>query len=245
MNTGIEKNNLVFYSGIKFIDIQTFNTKTAKLNPKKHRVAYPWTCETMKKGKNLFTTSIMDCIAGGIVDDNSVTMFHLCTRSQKDAKKTRQKGFCLRDIERRILEKIKNAKGNLHGLILGGFQFKEDSKYNVNKLRGIKKIFEKHNIPYSIFGARRDVHYFSRYSIFYNNKEDIWYITNTHTNPNLLSNGKREVEILDNAVKFHCYPEKYNNGLIYYTKEEHTGSIEDYFKSQFREVSLSEFDKFI
>ena len=114
--------NPSFKSRIKFVDYQVFKEKIGHLNPKKHEVGYPWNADTMKKGKNLFTTSVMDCIAGGIIDNNSVTMFHLCTLNQAKAKQYHLKGFDIKNFERRLLDKIDLAKENLHGFILGGFQ---------------------------------------------------------------------------------------------------------------------------
>ncbi len=241
----IRDDGVSFQSKIKFIDTQAFKSKIAGLSPKKHYVGYPWTPDTMKKGKNLYTTSIMDCIAGGIVDNNSVTMFHLCTRSRKDARNTRQKGFDIKNIERRILEKIDTAKENLHAFILGGFQLEPDSKYNVNKLNKIEKIFEKHEIPYSILGARRDVHYFGRYSIFYCNKEDTWYVTNGLASPEPRGNTWPKLQISGSSVIYDTYAKiMHDNKLSHYQKTTRTSDVEGYFKSQFRKVSLSRFDEF-
>lgn len=239
-------NNLIFQSKIKFVDKELFNQKVKKLNPKRHEVGYPWNADTMKKGKNLFTTSIMDCIAGGVIDNNSITMFHLCTLNQAQAKKNRQKGFSIKNFERRLLEKIDLKKENLHGLIIGGFQLEENSKYNVNKLNKIKKIFEKLKIQYSIIAARRDVHYFGKYSIFYSNKEDTIYITNNITGSDSLSgkaNGK-ELEILDDKIIYHTYSKFKNEYGVNYKKEKLEGHILDYLKSQFRDVSLCKNDSF-
>ena len=88
-----------FQSNIKFIDSAQFTQKVANLNKKRHKEGYPWTPETMKTGKNLYTTEIMDCIAGGVIDNGKVTMFHLCTRSQASAKRTHQKGFTIKNFE--------------------------------------------------------------------------------------------------------------------------------------------------
>ena len=242
----IESNNLTFQSKIKFIDSGVFKEKISKLNPKIHEVGYPWNPDTMKKGKNLFTTSIMDCIAGGVVDNNSVTMFHMCTLNQAQAKKNRLKGFDIKNFGRRLLEKIDLTKENLHGFILGGFQMEENSKYNVNKLRKIKKVFEENQIPYSIFGARRDVHYFGRYSILYDNKEDTLYITNSLAGQRGLNGKGKELEVLgNNRIFYHTYTKTRGKYGVDYIRKEYTGSTEDYLKSQFRDVSLCKLDSFV
>lgn len=240
----IQTNSVNFQSKIKLVDMAAFNAKTKALNPKKHEVGYPWTPETMKKGKNLFTTQIMDCIAGGIVDNGKVAMFHLCTRHQKDAKKTRQKGFSIKEIERRILERVNLENENLHAFILGGFHTRENSKYNVNKLNKIKNVFEKHKIPYSILGARRDVHYFGRYSLLFDNKEDTWYVANALSNSRGPNGDGAELEVLENSVNYHTYEQKYDKYGVRYDRKKHSGSAEDFLRSQFRQVVLCKFDSF-
>lgn len=237
----IQSDNTSFQSKIKLISQADFQNKVNKLNPKKHYVGYPWNADSIKKGKKLFTNSIMDCIAGGVIDDNNITMFHICTLNQAQAKKNHLKGFDIKNIERRLLEKIDLAKENIHGFILGGFQMKDESKYNINKLNKIKKIFEKYQIPYSIFAARRDVHYFGRFSAFYDNKEDTLYIANNLTNARGINGQGKELEVQDNKIIYHTYSSA-NTG---YKRQKHEGSTEDFLKSQFRQVSLCAADKFI
>lgn len=241
MNTQIDSRTH-FQSKIKLISEVEFKNKVKKLNPKHHEVGYPWTADTMKKGKNLYTTSIMDCIAGGIIDNNSITMFHLGTYTQAQAKKCKQKGFRIENFKRRILEKIDIQKENLHGFILGGFQMQENSKYNINKLNKIKNFYEENQIPYTEFGARRDVHYFGRFSVLYNQKEDTLYIANTLSNSRSLNGDKeKELEILKDGVIYHTYapPEKH------YARQKHKGSPLDFLKSQFREVSICKLDELV
>ncbi len=242
----INSDNQTFQSKIKFVDYQIFKDKIAHLNPKKHEVGYPWNADTMKKGKNLFTTSILDCIAGGVIDNNSVTMFHLCTLNQEKARQNRLKGFSIKEFQRRLLEKIDLSKENLHGFLLGGFQMEENSKYNVNRLRKIKKIFEENLIPYSIFGARRDVHFFGRYTALYNNKEDTIYISNTLAGSRGLNGMGKELDVLeDGKLLYHTYTKIRRKYGVDYVRKEHTGSAEDFLKSQFREVSLCKPDHFV
>lgn len=236
-------NDLAFNSKIKFIRQADFNAKVANLNPKQHKVGYPWTEDTMKKGKKVFTTGIMDCIAGGIIDENSISMFHLCTRNRKNAKKTRQKGFNIKNIARRFNDIIDKTKGNVHAFILGGFQLEENSKYNVNKLNKIKKIFEERKIPYTVIGARKNVHYFGKYSLYYNQKEDTMYVTNNLAAKDKFSNDN-EIDILDdNQLLYHTYT-RVQDEFITYDRKQHKGSAEDFFNSQFRQVKLCESDKF-
>ena len=83
----IQSNSTNFKSNIKLISEAEFQNKVKKFNPKKHYIGYPWTADGIKKGKKLFTTSILDCIAGGIIDKNTIRMFHICTMSNSTAKK--------------------------------------------------------------------------------------------------------------------------------------------------------------
>jgi len=141
----IDSTSISFKSTIKLITPQEFKSLTKHLNPKRHEVGWPWTADTMKKGKNLFTTDIMDCIAGGIVDGGKVTMFHLGIYNQHKAKMKHQKGFSIENFKRRILEKINLNNENLHGIIIGGFQQSPNDKYNVNTLNKIIKFYEENN----------------------------------------------------------------------------------------------------
>lgn len=58
-------------------------------------------------------------------------------------KKTQPMGFKIKQIEQRLLKDIDFANENLHAFILGGFQLREDAKYNINKLNKIKKSLKK------------------------------------------------------------------------------------------------------
>ena len=239
----IDNNCVSFQSKIKFIDSKTFNTKIKNLNPKKHEVGWPWTADTMKKGKNLYTTDIMDCIAGGIVDRSNAVMFHLGIYNRAKAEAKHQKGFSIENFKRRILEKINLENENLHGIILGGFQLEPNNKYNINVLKKIIKFFDDNNIPYSIFGARKDVHYFGKYSLFYENKKDTWYITNSLTGSTSLNGKNKEIDIKDNSIEYNTYnkaPGKYG---VSYECIRKTGNAIDFFKSQFRLVSICKTDE--
>lgn len=241
----ITSDNITFQSGIKFVDTETFMQKTKKLSPKRHKVGYPWTPETMKSGKNLYTNQIMDCIAGGVVEGKKITMFHLCTRSQAAAKRTHQKGFSIKEFGRRLSERIDLTKDNLHAFILGGFQSEPTSKYNVNKLNKIKKFFDDNNIPYTIFGARRDVHYYGRYSMFYESKTDTLYITNSLTSASSMGGGGKQIDIKKNSIEYNTYSKSMTDKGVQYKKNRKETNLEDYLKSQFRQVKLSPLDHYI
>lgn len=135
----IDNNCVPFQSKIKFIDSSAFNNRIKHLNPKKHEVRWPWTADTMKKGKNLFTTGIMNCIAVAIVDGGKVTLAHLATYNQKKARDTHQRGFRIENVKQRFLEKMNLENKNLHAFILDGFQLRANDKNNTKNLSKIKK----------------------------------------------------------------------------------------------------------
>lgn len=232
----ISNDNITFQSKIKLVGAQEFSAKISSLSKKRHEVGYPWIPESTKVGKKLFTTSISDCIAGMIIKDNNIAMFHLCTRNQKYAKSTHQKGFDIKNIERRFKEKINFECENIHAFIIGGFQFKKNSKYNAGKVNSIKKIFEKNEIPYSEITCRKDTHVFGRYSLLYDNKEDIIYISDTRISDRAFDSIKLE----NNSVIYKTY----TNSPPYESTKRQTG-VREFFESQFRNVNLCKFDEFV
>ncbi len=241
----IDSNSVSFQSKIKFIDYKTFKNKTAHFNPKRHEVGWPWTADTMKSGKNLFTTGIMDCIAVGIVDGSKIILAHIATYKHGEAKQCNQKGFTIENIKRRFLEKINLDNENLHGFILGGMQTKLNSKYNVNKLSKIKQFFEENKIPYTIFGARKDVHYFGKYSLLYSNKEDTLYITNNIVGMRALNGKGVEIDVKEGSIEYNTYKKEQDRfGTTYKCIRKKTNT-EKFFQSQFRQVLISKFDELI
>ena len=241
----IENDNISFQSKIKFIDSKTFKDKIKGLNPKRHEVGWPWTADAMKLGKNLYTTGIMDCIAVIIKDGNKIKLGHIATYTQGEAKQAHQKGFSINNFERRLLEKINLDNENLHGFILGGFQLKPTDKNNAKQLAQIKQIFEKNIIPYSIFGARKEVRHFGKFSLFFSNKEDTLYISNTLANKKSKIRRKPEIEVKDNTVEYNTYTKTRNVNGVKYKCTRKESDTEGFFKSQFRQVSICKIDTLV
>ncbi|MBR1775560.1 hypothetical protein IJ750_00605 [bacterium] len=239
----INSDSTGFQSKIKFINYSEFLEKTKNLNPKKHQVGYPWQPFSRKNGKNLYTTGIQDCIAIGLVDGKKSTLFHICTAKHGEAKKLNLKGFDIKQIEHRILESVDLTSKNLHAIILGGHQIKDASKYNVKHLNKIKKILDDNKIPYSIFGARRDVHCFGKYSMLYSTKEDTWYISNNLTNRSALGGMGKEIEALGDIVRYNTYRRIDTPRGVQYNRTRKATGVLDFFESQFRQVSVSKFDE--
>ncbi len=241
----IRNNSISFQSKIKFIDAKTFKNKTRHLNPKKHEVGWPWTADTMKQGKNLFTTGLMDCIAVVIKDGNRTKLGHIATFNQKQARDTHQRGFRIANVKHRLLENVNLQSENLHGYIIGGFELNPNDKNNAKHLKKVKNIFDENFIPYTIFAARKDVHYFGKFSLFFSNKEDTLYITNSLTKPNIRNKNNAEIEINGDTVEYNTYKKiRDKNGTTYKCTRQRTG-VKEFLESQFREVSLCSFDELI
>ena len=242
----VTNDNISFQSKIKFISYKDFTQKVSALNKKKHYVTYPWTPDTMKKGKNLYTDNIMDCIAGGVVDGGKVVMFHICTRTHNEALRTRQRGFDVNEIKRRISEKVDLANKNLHAFILGGFQMGEKSMDNSQKLNKMVKIFENLEIPCTVIGGRCDTHIFGRYGMFYENKSDTFFITNTHTVAKSHFGMFPAVEVKPNGNILYDLFRKNESALgPKYFRTRKYSDAKEYLKNQFKMFYVSKFDEFV
>ena len=147
-HSSIPNNQTTYKSKIKLVSQEEFTELVKDLNKKKHYVGYPWTADTKKTGKDLYTTKIMDCICIGIVDRKKFSLFHICTYRHRQAIEKHQKGFDIENIKRRILDSINLKNQNIHAFIFGGFHF-DKSKYNKKQLEKIKNIFKENLIPYS------------------------------------------------------------------------------------------------
>ncbi len=241
----IENNNISFQSKIKFVDYKTFKDMTSHLNPKKHEVGWPWTADTMKTGKNLYTTGIMDCIAVIIKYGNKIKLAHLATFKQEEAKKANQKGFNIENVKRRLLENVNLDSENLHAIILGGFQLNPLKKDNYIHLNKIINFFDSNQIPCTVFGARRDVHLFGKFSMFYSNKEDTLYISNNLADKSTKIRRKPEIDVKEDSIEYNIYQKEHDKLGVRYNRIRKNGSFIDFMRSQFRQVSVCGMDELI
>ncbi len=242
----IENNNISFQSKIKFVDYKTFKDMTAHLNPKKHEVGWPWTADTMKTGKNLFTTGVMDCITVALIDGGKVKLGHFAIFKHGEAKKTKQKGFNIENVKRRLLEGVNLDSENLHAVILGGFHLNPLKKDNYVHLNKITKFFDDISIPYTIFGARKNVHYFGKYSMFCSTKNDTVYISNSLADKQITGRKKPEIDVKENSIEYNTYKkEYYSDGTFTYKRTRREGKTGDFLRSQFRQVSVCKLDELI
>ena len=247
----ISNNTINFQSKYKFVNAEEFKKLTANLSTKTNFVDYPWTIETMKHGKNLYTTGLMNCIAGLITDgsDSNTVMFHLATRTPWEAKRDFVSRFSIKNIEQRIKEKIDLNNKSLHAFFIGGFSVPSRKKMDdTSQFWHLKGIADKYGIPCSIIGLRKDVHHFGHYGIYYNNDSDTVYLTNTLTDSDICYNyeGKivNEIEPVENEVIYADYKKVPHEIAGWtYEREFKKSDLETFFKHEFKEVSLCELDE--
>ena len=238
----ISNDNLSFKEKIKFIKKSEFKEKVKVLNKKKHYVGWPWTADTLKVGKNLYTDKDTDCIVVCIKDGNKYKLAHLGIYNQKKAKNNGQKGFDIKNVKRRLLDGLNLENNNLHAYIFGGFQ------YNKKITEKIKKFFEELKIPFTEFTTRKNVHYYGEFSYFFSSKDDTIYITNNLTEEDALQwdrelSRPKEINVVNNKVIYNTY-KKSEKDFGYYFKR-NLGGIKDFLESQFENVELSKFDNFV
>lgn len=236
----IRNDNISFGENIKFIKQSEFKQKVKSLNKKKHYVGLPWTADSLKEGKIIYTDTNTACIIVAIKDGSKYKLSHLCTYKSTDKlSKKRLQRFDFEDAKRRIIDGLNLENNNLHAYIFGGFPF---NKKVVNK---IKKFFEDLKIPFTELTIRKDTYHVGIYSYLLNNKEDTIYITNSSTGAYAFQwdenlSRPNEVNLIKDKIVYNTY-EKKEEG---YNFKRQIGSIKDYFESQFENVKLSKFDKF-
>lgn len=240
------QDNLSFTSKIKFIDSQQFAKRLDTSAKNLEEVTYPWTIETLKKGEVLYTNKILDCIAICLTNGYNSLMAHLGIRNKKQAQQDGVKEFDINNIEQQLSKSIDLKDENLHGFILGGLQLKDDvNSGNTKQLDQIKTLFEKYKIPYSIIAARKDVHYFGRYSLLFNQNEDTLFVTNTLFDSYGLDGKKqKEMFFLGDTIAYNTYTKFMDEKGVNYRKTRIYSSVEKYFKNQFRQVQLNKIDQF-
>ena len=113
----INTNSVSFNSKIKLITPSQFNKQLAELKEPAKEVTYPWTIETLRTGKNLFTTKIMDCIAVCLTNGKSSLLAHLGIRNKEQAKRDNVKEFDINNIENKLVQEFDFKDKNLHAII--------------------------------------------------------------------------------------------------------------------------------
>ena len=241
-------NDITFNSKIKLLNTEQFSTKLKDSASTLQKVDYPWTIETSKVGKNLYTDRIMDCIVIVLKNTKEALLAHLGIRNKEQAKKDNVKEFDINNIEEKLLNQINLKNKSLQGIIFGGIQLDDEpTTGNSPQLNQIKNLLKKYKIPFSIIGARKDVHFFGRYSLLFSQDDDTLYITNNLFNSKGIS-GPREYKEMelekDNSISYVIYEKiKNKNNYFDYKEKRVNSSVKEYFESQFRQVELNNEDK--
>ena len=236
----VNNNSVNFKSNIKFVNYKDFTKKIEFLKDDIQEVPFPWTIETMKTGKNLYTVGVMECLSGFVTDGKDTAMFHLGTRNKKLADEAGVKPFDINNIETVFKSKFDLTKRFLHGFILGAFDSNKD------KLEQLKQMFAKYNIPCSVFAVRKDIHYYGKYSLLYTQDNDKLVISNnlTEAKPLMNRSGKGyELRVDGNKVAYTTYIKGRDKYGVTYEDVHHIGTPQDFFESQFNEVTLCDYDK--
>ncbi len=239
-------NKISFGEKIKFIKQSEFNEKVKNLSKKKHYVGWPWTADTLKTGKNLYTDKDTDCIVVCIKDGGKYKLVHLGVYNQKKARNNNQKGFDIENVKRRLLDGLNLENENLHAYLMGGFQ------YNKKITDKIREFFNELKIPFTEFTTRKNVHNYGEFSYLFSNKDDTLYITNNLTKADALQWNKdlsrpKEINVVNNKIIYNTYKKKFdsdNNFNGYDFKRNMTG-LKEFLESQFENVKLSKFDSFV
>ena len=172
----IKNDNISFGENIKFIKQSEFKDLVKDLNKKKHYIGLPWTADSLKIGKNLYTDKNTACIIVAVKDGSNYKLSHLCTYKSTDKlSKKRLQRFDFEDAKRRILDGLNLENEDLHAYIFGGFPFNEKITCK------IKKFFEGLKIPFTELTTRKDTYHAGCYSYLFSNKDNTIYITNSST----------------------------------------------------------------
>ena len=168
-----------FKARIRPVSLKEFTENTADIY-RRASVEYPWTAKETIKTSKAYTTDILDCTAGGIIDKNgkNVILFHICP--------TQPQNFDFETIEKHIMAMVESGKEGLQGFLLGSQKMYKDSEMMFKKLH---RMLTSRNIPTStIKGSKED-----KTHILYNAAKDEWLISNWGINQKL-HNGEKDSE---------------------------------------------------
>ena len=174
--------NVSFKARIRPTTMKEFTEATADIY-KRASVEYPWTAKETIKAAKAYTTDILDCTAGGIVDesDKNVVLFHICP--------TQPQNFNFEEIEKHIMSFVEEGRGKLRGFLIGSQKIFKDSDILFKKLQ---KMLKNKKIPITIIkGTKED-----KTHILYDSKKDEWLISNFAINHKIHSGEKDAKKIL-------------------------------------------------
>ena len=169
------KNKINFSANIKFEELKTFNKKIIQ-----ETVVEVGHCicsvEQTQSGKNIGTSGILMCNAGGITGGNTDNnlMFHLYP--DRFFGNLPQNLIKLKQKFQKTLSSLKQEQKEPQALIFGGDIKSEDSK---DLMVVLKHFFEKYKIDHTVFwgtGNKNKPLSYSEKNIFYDGNKDTWYV---------------------------------------------------------------------
>ncbi len=171
--------NVSFKARIRPTTMKEFTEATTDIY-KKASVEYPWTAKETIKAAKAYTTDILDCTAGGIVDETgkSVVLFHICP--------TQPQNFNFEEIEKHIMSFVEEGKGKLKGFLIGSQKIFKDSDVLFKKLQ---KMLKNKKIPTTIIkGTKED-----KTHILYNADKNEWLVSSFAIN-HKINNGEKDAK---------------------------------------------------
>ncbi len=171
--------NVSFKARIRPTTMKEFTEATADIY-KRASVEYPWTAKETIKAAKAYTTDILDCTAGGIVDETgkNVVLFHICP--------TQPQNFNFEEIEKHLMSFVEEGKGKLKGFLLGSQKMFHDSEMMFKRLH---RMLTSRKIPTTIIKGNKD----DKSHILYNAAKDEWLISNFAINQKI-HNGEKDAK---------------------------------------------------
>lgn len=176
-----------FNANIRPVRAQEFAQLCEKLG-KSSNVKYPWTVKQTVQGPAGYTKGVLDCTAGGIIDDDTgdVVMFHICHSMDEN------KNFSA--IEADIMKRISSFSKNLKGFLVGSLgKYKTSDEMFLN----FKNMFKKNGISTTFFRENK----YDPTDILYNSTKDEIMITSYSISKKLSDGEKNHIGILNDCFR--------------------------------------------
>lgn len=186
----MQNSKINFTSNIRLANLDQYSKEIRWLSSKKS-VPSPWTYKEIVVAPRAYTTGVMDCSAGGLIDGKKALMFHLSADREANS------DFSV--IEKTILDKFNGKTEGLRGFLLGSRRWFGGS---IALFENLKNFMTVHNIPFSMMKGSKCVGgnmVSESFDIAYNAKHDLWTVTSKYIT-NQLERKKNDINgILTNT----------------------------------------------
>lgn len=159
--------NITFTSAIRPIKTSLFEDLISDIS-KRHSVNSPWTCAESRRGKQVYTTGIIDCTMCGITDGKDVFMMHICPTKPENAKFSKIKEF--------MQDKIDFTNKNLKAVVLGA-RFYPDSNKSYKLFDNFVKFLKSKNVDTTTLKCG-DI--YAQVDVLYRKDRDEWLIASKY-----------------------------------------------------------------